>query len=167
MINKLNMKYFSTVCLILSLVCFSCAKKNVEKHDDSFPWQTIEISTAHQKITIYSDLDTASYQNAIYKRISKEAFMGTYKLEKIEKSNFKINKNERDSISSFVFKTITKPHSSNLRCTDYVGNVSIKLMTSSTSLSCNYYSVCDWSKVSPETKKIYDFLKSKVRLSSN
>jgi hypothetical protein len=152
---------------MLLLIVFSCAKKDVEKQENTFPWESIEISTQKQKVTIYSDSDTASYQNAIYKRISKKAFMGTYKLEKIEKTNFKINNNERDSIYSFVLKTITKHHSPNIKCTDYVGNVSLKLMTSTTSLSCNYYSVCDWSKVSPETKKIYDLLKTKVKISSN
>lgn len=146
------MRYFSVISIFLLFVISSCKKDNVI-HKETIQWHKIEISTGNQIVTIYENLDTASFQNAIYKRISKKAFMGKYKLNKIEHTNFKMNRAERDSIYSFVIKTITKPYFPEILCTDYVGNVSIKLSTSNTTLSCDYNSVCDWSTVSPETQK--------------
>ena len=158
------MKHFCTLFLVVLVIVCSCAKKNVEKKE-TIPWTSIEIAARNQIVTIYEDLDTASFQNAIYKRTSKQAFMGKYNLEKIEKTNFKISRTERDSLYAYVVRTITKPCFPETFCTDYVGNVSIKLASGRTTISCDYNSVCNWSNVSPETQKIYQLLRSKVKIS--
>ena len=151
--------------LILLFCISSCSNKEVKK-EKKIAWNMIEISTRKHKVIIYKDLDTASYEKEIWKLISKRAFLGTYKLDKVEHKSFSITKLERDSLHSYVSKMFTNPTFSDRSCTDYVGKVKISMGNNGSFLSCEYNSVCEWTSVSPETQKIYDLLKNKVDIST-
>jgi hypothetical protein len=158
------MKYFSIITLAFLIVFSSCQKKNIAKPKKTLSYEWIEISAGNQTITVYHDYDTASVANRVYKLVSKQAFMGSYKLEKIERTHFKITSKEKDSLCSYVSKAITQPSFPKTSSTDFVGNVSLKIKDVGITLSCDYNAVSDWKTVTPETKKIYQLLSQKVKL---
>jgi len=151
-----------TILIISTFV--SCKKESRKEMINNEVWDNIELITKNQRITIYKFEDTASSEKEFYKKISGEGFSATYKLDKVERKNFKINKSERDSLYKYVFKLFTKPKFTDKSATDYAGYIMIKLKDRNTTLMCEYKSVGEWSSISPETEKIYKLVNAKVEL---
>lgn len=154
----------SVVLMLFFCILFSCQNSKKVKIKSEVFWDEIQVITKSQKISIYCCTDTAIAEKTIYRKISGEFIDSKYKLDRIEKENFVINKIDRDSLFQNVYKLITKPTFTDKLASDYVGNVLIKLRDRNTTLMCEYKSVGDWSTVSNEAKKIYNLLNSKVHL---
>lgn len=151
-----------SLIMIPFLLLVSCEKPKGKMEQKNEYWNEIQLITRNQKIIIYNESDTASFENEIYKKVSGEYISARYKLEKIDKINFSLNRNERDSLYKFVKAVITKPVFTDRASTDYAGYVLIKLRDRHTTLMCEYKSVGEWSTVSEQTKNIYNLLKSKI-----
>ena len=150
--------------ILFFTILISCQKKKRNEITKEKSWEYIELATRSQRITVYKFEDTASVEKEIYKKVGGEFISAVYKLEKIERKNFKINKTERDSLYNFVFKLLTKPTFTDKAATDYAGYIKIKLKDRNTTLMCEYQSVGEWSTISPETKKIYALINPKAEL---
>jgi hypothetical protein len=149
--------------LILTLL-ISCQDEKQKKVLEEKHWENIELITKSERIKIYKSEDTASIEKAIYERVSGKGFSATYKLEKLDRKNFKINKSERDSLYKYVFRLLTKPTFTDKSATDYAGYIMIKLKDRNTTLMCEYQSVGEWSTISAETEKIYKLINPKAEL---
>jgi hypothetical protein len=145
-------------------VLISCQKEKQKEIPKEKNWENIELITKSQRITVYKFEDTASVEKKIYKKVSGEFITAVYKLEKVERKNFKINQSERDSLYNYVFKLLTKPTFTDRDVTDYAGYMMIKLKDRNTILTCEYKSVGEWSTISAETKNIYKLINPKVEL---
>lgn len=152
--------------LILSFFCLiSCNFSKKEKKAETNYWDDIEINTKNQRVIIYKESDTASFEEAIYKNISAKGISEKYKLDTIKRKTFSLTASQRDSIYKYTYQVITKPVFTDKHATCYAGYVLIKLRERQTTLMCEYKSVGEWSTVTNETKKIYDILSSKINIS--
>jgi hypothetical protein len=153
-----------SIVLLSFLTLISCNFSKDERKPERINWGTIEIYTKSQKVLIYKEEDTASFEETKYKRISGKGLSSKYKLDTIVKKTFKLSVSERDSISKYAYHLITKPFFTDKMATCYAGYVLIKLRERNTTIMCEYESVGEWSTVSNETKKIYDILKTKINI---
>lgn len=163
------MKLSCLLTFLLIGLFFSCKEAEVKKKEPRAIdiWYELELKVRDQKIIIYNDADTATLVNYRYKLISKEAFMGTYELEKVEHSTITLEKNERDSLFTYAQSVVKNAVQTNIFCTDYVGNIDLILSNKNSYITYKYRSVCDWSEVSPELMKIYTLLSKKAEISTN
>lgn len=157
---------FKLFCVIILSMIFSCKNEKIKTvpNDDYNRWDELEIETRYQTITIFKFSDSAEfinvkYDNGIYEIPPK------YNNKKIEKKIILFTKPERDSLSKYIFQSVTKPTFTNKLATDYVGNVSLKFGRENMSLICEYRSVGDWTEISEETLKIFNLINSKVEIS--
>ncbi|WP_310558685.1 hypothetical protein [Flavobacterium sp.] len=148
--------------IIPFFLIISCDKPKDKLEQKNEYWDEIQLITRNQKIIIYNENDTASFENEIFKKVSGNYSSAIYKFEKIDKKSFSLNRNERDSLYKYTKAIITKPVFTDRASTDYAGYVLIKLRDRHTTLMCEYKSVGEWSTVSEETKNIYNLLKTKI-----
>ncbi|NCI50926.1 hypothetical protein GWC95_13415 [Sediminibacterium roseum] len=144
---------------------FSCKDREDNQRKEAANWETIQIITRTQKIIIYNYLDTATFEQKIYKKDTTK-FPGAYELKGVESKNFNLSRLERDSLRIYTYDIITNPHFTDKNASDYAGYVLIKLTDRNTTLMCEYKSVGEWSEVSDLTKKIYSLLKAKIPIAS-
>ncbi|MFC6268217.1 hypothetical protein [Frigoriflavimonas asaccharolytica] len=157
---------FKLFSLIILSIIFSCKNEKLKKvsNDDYKRWDELEIETRYQTLTIFKFSDSAEFINVKYDKGIYE-IPPKYNNKKIEKKVILFTKQERDSLSKYIFQSVIKPSFTNTSATDYVGNVSLKFKRHNMNLICEYYSVGDWTEISEETKKIFNIINSKVEIS--
>ena len=164
---KLN---FRILTFLFSFLILSCNEKKNEKTIDnqSINWEEIEINTRTEKINISKFSDSAEYiqdlNNIAFKILNED---GTVTKEEIIRKKIVFTKSEKDSLVKYIYNSVTNPKFSNVLATDYAGTVQLTLSTGTTKLVCEYHSVGDWSIVSDNTRKIYELLSKKVRISKS
>ncbi|WP_128414575.1 hypothetical protein [Chryseobacterium sp. Leaf201] len=128
------------------------------------PWEKLQVNTDFQKITIDRHSDSAEVVNIIW---NKEIYNipPKYIVEDTVTTKIYLSRIEKDSLKNWIRSSILNPQFTDLYATDYVGNVELKYIDRGTTLSCTYNSVGEWDKVSENTKKIYNLLSSKTKLS--
>lgn len=150
----------STIFLVISLILLSCHKKTEKKAltDHYKNWETLEIRTRSEILTISRFSDSAGY----YKETDNR------KLE-IPSGGKKIifTEAEKDSLGKYIYESVTQPKFTDIRATDYAGNVIFKFDKGNMNLVCEYNSVGDWTEVSENTQKIYNLISHKIKLSKN
>ncbi|KFF24137.1 hypothetical protein [Chryseobacterium vrystaatense] len=156
--------------LLLSLIlCTSCSKKQKNTVREPYRnWGTLEIKTRYQTLTISKFSDSAEYyyitdSKGEFKTFTEPKYQAEN--DKQEKKKIFFTKAEKDSLSKYIYESVTQPKFTNVLATDYVGNVVLKLDTGNMNLVCEYYSVGDWTTVSENTKKIYDLISKKIKIS--
>ncbi|KAA0127311.1 hypothetical protein FY557_13080 [Chryseobacterium sp. SN22] len=124
----------------------------------------LQVNTDFQKITIDRHSDSAEVVNIIR---NKEIYNipPKYIAEDTVTIKIYLSRIEKDSLKNWIRSSILNPQFTDLYATDYVGNVELKYIDRGTTLSCTYNSVGAWDKVSQNTKKIYNLLSSKTKLS--
>jgi len=149
---------------IFILGCLLSCAKQPERKIDNDPWEKLEVITLFQKITIENNSDSSEVENIIW---NKQIYNipPKYTIEDTVKTKIYLDKNEKDSLKNWIKSSILKPKFTDLNASDYVGNVELNYIYRNTTLSCKYYSVGEWDKVSENTKKIYNLLNSKTELS--
>lgn len=141
----------------------SCTKEPEMKIRND-PWEKLQVNTDFQKITIDRHSDSAEVVNIIW---NKEIYNipPKYIVEDTVTTKIYLSRIEKDSLKNWIRSSILNPQFTDLYATDYVGNVELKYIDRGTTLSCTYNSVGEWDKVSENTKKIYNLLSSKTKLS--
>lgn len=141
----------------------SCTKEPGMKIRND-PWEKLQVNTDFQKITIDRHSDSAEVVNIIW---NKEIYNipPKYIVEDTVTTKIYLSRIEKDSLKNWIRSSILNPQFTDLYATDYVGNVELKYIDRGTTLSCTYNSVGEWDKVSQNTKKIYNLLSSKTKLS--
>ncbi len=149
--------------IFILVFLLSCAKQP-EKKIENDTWEKLQVITLFQKITIENYSDSSEVENIVW---NKQIYNipPKYIIEDTIKTKIYLDKNEKDSLKSWIKSSILKPKFTALNASDYVGNVELKYIDRNTTLSCKYYSVGEWDKVSENTKKIYNLLNSKTELS--
>lgn len=127
-------------------------------------WDSLEIKTRYQTLTVFKYEDSANYQNISY---DKEMYdiPPKYNNKKVKNLKLYFTKAEKDSLAKYIFTSVTKPKFTNILATDYVGNVSFTFSRINMNLVCEYQSVSDWTEVSDETKMIYGLIGKKAQFS--
>jgi len=150
--------------LVLMLVFLLSCTKQPEMNIKNDPWEKLQVNTDFQKITIDRHSDSAEVVNIIW---NKEIYNipPKYIVEDTVTTKIYLSRIEKDSLKNWIRSSILNPHLTDLYATDYVGNVELKYIDRGTTLSCTYNSVGEWDKVSENTKKIYNLLSSKTKLS--
>lgn len=83
---------------------------------------------------------------------------------KVDTSNVLFTKIERDSIYKLVKDLIDHPVQPTGFCTEYVGHLNLTISSHQIRRSCEYRSVCDWSKLSDTAALLNKILKRKVNI---
>jgi hypothetical protein len=150
--------------LVLMLGFLLSCTKQPEKKIENDPWEKLQVNTDFQKITINRHSDSAEIVNIIW---NKEIYNipPKYIVEDTVTTKIYLSRIEKDSLKNWIRSSILNPQFTDLYATDYVGNVELKYIDRGTTLSCTYNSVGEWDKVSQNTKKIYNLLSSKTKLS--
>ena len=151
----------------LITILFSCHKKIDNKNDieNLQNWNSFIIETGFQKVEIFKYTDSISFTNTIYKDGVFD-IPPKYELDKKKEGIIVLNKTERDSLISHIVNIISKPTFTDIHATDYVGNVKFILKRHNMETSCQYNSVGDWTKLSNDTKRVYEILNKKIKLST-
>ena len=162
---KLNLKI---LVIPISFAILSCKQneKTIETLHNN--WEKIEINTRTEKLLISKFSDSAEYEqnpNDIAFKILPED--GKIAKEEIVKKKVYFTKSEKDSLAKYIYESVTKPKFTNALATDYAGRVTLRYDTGNMKLTCEYDSVGDWSLVSEQTKKIYDMISNKIKISKN
>lgn len=162
---KLNLKI---LVIPISFAILSCKQneKTIETLHNN--WEKIEINTRTEKLLISKFSDSAEYEqnpNDIAFKILPED--GKIAKEEIVKKKVYFTKSEKDSLAKYIYESVTKPKFTNALATDYAGCVTLRYDTGNMKLTCEYDSVGDWSLVSEQTKKIYDMISNKIKISKN
>lgn len=164
---KLNIK-IST--FFIAFIFLSCNEKKNHKTIDNeiITWEEIEINTKTEKIKISKFSDSAEYirdlNNVAFKILNED---GTFTKEEIISKKIAFTKSEKDSLVKYIYNSATKPKFTNAFATDFAGTVQLIYSTGTTRLICEYHSVGDWSIVSDETRKIYELISRKVKISKS
>lgn len=150
--------------LVLMLGFLLSCTKQPEMKTSNNPWEKLQVNTDFQKITINRHSDSAEVVNIIW---NKEIYNipPKYIIEDTVTTKIYLSRIEKDSLKNWIRSSILNPQFTDLYATDYVGNVELKYIDRGTTLSCIYNSVGEWDKVSQNTKKIYNLLSSKTKLS--
>ncbi|MCO4304994.1 hypothetical protein [Riemerella anatipestifer] len=161
---------FRILLIFFAFTILSCKnEKRLEKTEIlSNNWEELEINTRIEKIVISKFSDSAEYErnpNNIAFKILRED--GKVDVEKIVRKKIYFSKSEKDSLTKYIYESVTKPKFTNILATDHAGSVILKYDTGNTKLICEYHSVGDWSAVSDITKKIYEMLSKKVEISKS
>ena len=152
------------IYLVLMLGFLLSCTKEPEMKIRNDPWEKLQVNTDFQKITIDRHSDSAEVVNIIW---NKEIYNipPKYIVEDTVTTKIYLSRIEKDSLKNWIRSSILNPQFTDLYATDYVGNVELKYIDRGTTLSCTYNSVGEWDKVSENTKKIYNLLSSKTKLS--
>lgn len=158
-------KFFTLIFIVITI--FSCQPKNDNQNviENLHNWESFIIETGFQKVQIFNKTDSISYTNTIYKD-GVNGIPPKYELDRIEEGFVTLNKSERDSLISHIVNIISKPTITDIHATDYVGNVKFVLDRHNMKIICQYNSVGDWTELSNDTKRVYEILNSKIKLSS-
>ena len=151
------------VVLILIGFSFSCNKKEEIKTEKQFNWYEISISNTFEEIIFYNDEDTATYEKRIFEG---NIFTGGTKYLRTDHKTLNFNKSERDSVFKYVFEIIKNPINTETECSDYVGNLTLKIENEYSQLSAKYRSICAWDTLSVDTQKLYELLNTKINFSN-
>lgn len=167
--NNLDLKSIHVV--IISLLLFiSCSKKQEPVLTDQYKkWETLEIKTRFQTLTISKFSDSADYYNMINSnkefKIIPESTPEKTDPEQPEHKIILFTKAEKDSLSKYIYESVTQPKFTNVLATDYAGGVILRFDRENMNLMCEYNSVGDWTTVSENTEKIYNLISKKVEIS--
>lgn len=101
----------------------------------------------------------------IYIKNVNDNFIVT-KLSKTERKQIRFSKPEKDSIAIYVQQIISNPVQINKYCTDYVGNLRLKMSNATASYIASYNSVCKVDTISNDTRKLFKILNSKIHFSN-
>jgi hypothetical protein len=148
--------------LFYAFIMFISCNRNGNHITISHPsWDMIQIITRTQVITIENSLDSAKFVYMLAKDASTE---GSIKSDSVKTGTkyFHLEKEEKDSLYSYIANAITHPTFTDRNATEYAGYVKLKLSDRNTTLTCEYKSVGEWSTVSHTTEKIYLLLKQKI-----
>lgn len=161
-----NLEVKSIHLVIISLFLFiSCSKKQEPLLTDPYKkWETLEIKTRFQTLTISKFSDSADYYNII---VGNKEFkiIPESTPEKIEPEKIFFTQAEKDSLSKYIYESVTQPKFTNVLATDYAGGVILRFDRENMNLTCEYNSVGDWTTVSENTEKIYNLISKKVEIS--
>lgn len=148
--------------LLFFVFLISC---NKNEKNQSYNWTDISIKNSYEEIIIYKHLDTASYIKPIYEYKKDNLFVE--ELVNVERKQIIFSDSEKDSISYYVQRIISNPIQVDRFCTDYVGNLKLKISNSNSTFTVNYESVCRVNTISDDTKKLYEILNKKIDFRDN
>jgi hypothetical protein len=157
------------VLLLISLMFFTCNNNGdvaviIDEHQPK--WNKITLKTDFQSVYIFSDSDTMISNTWRYK--DSLINPGEYAHIPIDRRQERIflEAAYKDTIHSLLMEMITKPQYTDKSVTDYAGNMRACVQSANTELCCGYSSVGDWTAVSVNTKKLYNILSRKTKMST-
>lgn len=137
-------------------------KSNKISVTDTLEWSEIEIHLDKQVIRVEREEDTARSHTWDTKDVMEKPGVISHEPINQRDTIFVIKKYERDSLAKYVYDALQHPVFTNRQVSCYAGNVYFRIKKGNTSLSCSYYSVGDWTNVSPTVAKIYKLLRAKT-----
>ena len=151
------------ILIILFLIAaFSCQNKTtVDKKIEIDNWRLLKIGIDDNSFYIQTNEDTSYYYERFRDTNYAIAHNGGLRSEL---TKFVMGKAERDTLVSLALQAITNPVQTDQFITCYAGqNVDISLEEMSTTISCNYSSISDWTKISPTLFKMNKIISDKIK----
>ena len=151
------------VLIILFLIAaVSCQNKTtVDNKIDNNNWRLLKIGIDDNSFYIQTNEDTSYYYERFRDTNYAIAHNGGLRSEL---TKFVMEKAERDTLVSLALQAITNPVQTDQFITCYAGqNIDISLEEMSTTISCNYSSISDWTKISPTLFKMNKIIFGKVK----
>ena len=151
------MKNIALICCII--LFFGCHQNSA---NPSALWTELTItSEAQTEIIIYADNDTATvkiYDSGAF------SFFAQPKKHKIDTLKVIFNPGERLEIFRLARDIVATPPKSIHHCTDFVGDLDIKIYYGEECTPTFEYSgVCNWNILSDKTQALHDMLKGKMK----
>ena len=151
------MKYTVLPILFGLFLIVGCKQKAVEIPND--PWSALTIeSEDHTLITVFPDKNTVTVK--VY---HSGTFFYRPKKITVDTLRFSFAKAERDSIFSLVREIIATPPLVKHHCTDFVGDLRLKIYYGETCVQAiDYTGVCNWNILSNKTMVLHNILKRRL-----
>jgi len=154
------MKLF-TYLIILGLIgmCIGCKPKPVQQQQAS-EWTALTIqSEDNAEIIVYPDSDTVTVH--VYHTAS---FFSPPKKVTVDTLRIVFPKAERDSIFYLVKDIITAPPPVSGHCTEFIGDLRVKIYYGETlNQGVDYSGVCNWNRLSLKTMQLHNILKRRIK----
>ncbi|WP_127706464.1 hypothetical protein [Mucilaginibacter limnophilus] len=148
--------------LLLFCISFLFASCNSPKKDlsDNVDWTYLQItSESNWQITIVNGSAFSRLVNLHH----RYALSSDTSYVKPDTTRLKFSNDERDSIYYLVNSLIERPAQTDKFCTEFVGKLKLSVFYGEQlERTCNYSSVCNWSRMSDETDKLYKILKRHI-----
>ena len=153
------------VLFFLILLYYSCNRTTNKKQDIDFNyWNCLEISPEDQIISVFYDSDTARLKSWNWKDTVIKGYTRVRVKTNIKFQNFYLSKYERNLLFKYSLDLINDFQKPKNFCTEYCGHISFTLNSDQRSISANYSSICNWTKMSQTSNKIYKILSGKIKI---
>jgi hypothetical protein len=160
---------YKLVNVLLILTFFSIGCKNFTRNDNNLDfnyWNWVVISPENHNINIFYDSDTASIVTWDLKdTVNKQQEQVQIKTN-FNRKKFVLSKKERETIFLCTYKLTKDTVKPKDFCSDYCGHATFRIKSRQISLSSSFSSICNWSKISDETKQIYMILSRKIKVNT-
>lgn len=146
--------------LFLFHSCHNIQPENKKSEVQRNEWDFLKIRVDKETFYVSSNQDACYYYPPLATNEQKKSIDE----QKINSVKIVLSKAERDSLFSLATEAITSPIITNQEVTCYSGQyVTISLEKMNTTVTCNYASISDWTKISSTFKKINSMTFEKVK----
>lgn len=149
--------------IIIAAILSGCAGSSKEAREEvrSGIWRTIFFDFGSEELTVYNDGDSLVLRSWVYKDSLTET--GKVRLPaKFTTKREPVEPTEEDSIYTWTTRLTYPPVMPTKFCTDYVGSLKVKIQFGERVFQTSeFYSICDWELLSPETQKLHALFKEK------
>ena len=152
--------------LIVLLLFCSCSSKNPVRNDGLITsndrWNRVIIEFDAQRIALFNDDSICFSDKYTFRRDTLKN--GRVEIIPISRktTEFKLSREERDSLYRYVNDLIRNPIKPTSFCTDYVGNVTFKIQIGQIEISSSYSSICSFDKLGQKAMRISAILSRRI-----
>jgi hypothetical protein len=157
------------IILLLLIINFSCENNHstdiksdsqVETDSQKEIWELLKIRVDNELFYVSTNQDTCYY----FPPVNQEELKKPIGDQKRVSKKIILSKIERDTLISLALDAISNPKMTDQQVSCYAGQyVTISLKGNSTTITCEYSSISDWTKISSTLNKINDLTFEKVK----
>jgi hypothetical protein len=160
------MKIITFFLLFLLMSCNNGAQKiSAEENKNTIDWKILRIESGNQTIIIDRNEDYGVRDTCNFEEIKINESLTEYRPINRGQEYFDISPQDKDSLFNYIYDIVTNPVYTDQFATCYVGNVSIGFSVGNTTLACKYSSIGNWTTISGSTKRLYNLLRMKTKIS--
>jgi hypothetical protein len=125
-------------------------------------WNRVIIEFDAQRVAFFNDDSIGFSDKYTFKRDTLKDGRIEFKPNSKKTTEFKLSREERDSLYLYVNDLIRNPIKLTSFCTDYVGNVTFKIQIGHVEISSSYSSICSFDKLGQKAMRISAILSRRI-----
>ena len=157
--------FFIFPVILIFVSCNDVKKEDKEILNKVPNWNIITLKSDLQSIKIHFEFDSLISTSWRLKDSLSEQGERYWIRTEIKQEIKYLDPKCKDSLYLLVKNLITNPVYTDQSASCYVGSLNACIQSQNTEICCNYSSVGNWTTISESTKKIYQILSRKIKVS--